>query len=577
MRRLLISGVCVLTLAAALPASAVTIAELDRIDIGALETVGFELNKDAEITIEAVGLRLNKSRDLSAYAWIIDSDTRDLVWEMKSRRTDRLRHSDYLRDTHDTEMLPAGRYELYYYAASGWNIEGGWDGVKVILDGVFSGDWEDFDELQDEVDECYVTLTSDELSESNISQFTPDGGLPNALIRHNALGDSEYIRSGFKLDRDMSLKIYALVEYPRGYREPVDYCWVVNNDTRERVWTVTKWDTEHAGGGRKNQVFNEEVEFEAGSYTLHVVTDDSHSYEEFNVAPPYDPINWGVTILPGSNFQASAFHLIDPPDRGRALIDFTRARDDDYFEQSFKLSKETELEVYAIGEYSSSDRGFVDYGAIYDAASALPVFEMTKRNTEHAGGGEKNRMFDGTITLPAGTYTAVYRTDGSHSYRDWNTSPPYDVRSYGMSIYPTSNTDESAFKAISEEEVQLAENILARIIRVGDDERRRARFTLDKESRIRIYALGEGTGGRMYDFAYIIDEETGRDVWEMTWRRTEHAGGASKNRVFNDVIRLPSGTYEVVYESDDSHSFAEWNSTPPRDPRNWGVTITLEE
>ena len=60
----------------------------------------------------------------------------------------------------------------------------------------------------------------------------------------------------------------------------------------------------------------------------------------------------------------------------------------------------------------------------------------------------------------------------------------------------------------------------------------------------------------------------------MTYRKTDRAGGARKNRLFDDEIYLKAGTYQVIYESDDSHSFEEWNSRPPDDPFNWGITIT---
>ena len=51
------------------------------------------------------------------------------------------------------------------------------------------------------------------------------------------------------------------------------------------------------------------------------------------------------------------------------------------------------------------------------------------------------------------------------------------------------------------------------------------------------------------------------------------AGGARKNRLYDDEIRLPAGTYKAVYRTDGSHSFEDWNADQPRDPWNWGMTI----
>jgi hypothetical protein len=279
-------------------------------------------------------------------------------------------------------------------------------------------------------------------------------------------------------------------------------------------------------------------------------------------------------VLPGRDFNPSAFKVVDVPAQDEALIELTRVRDGEFHEQSFRLSAETRLHVYAIGEMSNSRKEFADYGAIQDAATGDVVWEMTFRNTDHAGGADKNRMFDGIVTLAAGMYTAFYVTDGSHAYGGWNASPPFDRRSYGLSIYPAGDSRPPGFELVSGQDLLAGTDVLARVIRVGDDERRRARFTLDKDGWVHIYALGEGSDGRMYDYAYIIDLDRDRDVWEMTYRRTDRAGGAKKNRLYDDEIKLSAGEYEVVYESDGSHSFDRWNASPPKDPLNWGVTVS---
>ena len=64
----------------------------------------------------------------------------------------------------------------------------------------------------------------------------------------------------------------------------------------------------------------------------------------------------------------------------------------------------------------------------------------------------------------------------------------------------------------------------------GRGQNLRHAFSLEEDSRIRIYAIGEGMGDEMYDYAWIENAETGQDIWKMTYRDTEHAGGARKNR-----------------------------------------------
>ena len=59
----------------------------------------------------------------------------------------------------------------------------------------------------------------------------------------------------------------------------------------------------------------------------------------------------------------------------------------------------------------------------------------------------------------------------------------------------------------------------------------------------------------------------------MTYRATEAAGGAAKNRRFDGTITLPAGAYTLRYETDDSHSFGSWNATPPDEPDMYGITL----
>ena len=117
--------------------------------------------------------------------------------------------------------------------------------------------------------------------------------------------------------------------------------------------------------------------------------------------------------------------------------------------------------------------------------------------------------------------------------------------------------------------VELVERL--RAFRCGSDNPKTL-FTQTIECSIQVYDLGEGEGGDMYDFAWI-ENDRDRVVWEMTLRNTERAGGARKNRLFNDTVSLEAGEYTVHYESDGSHSFAGWNADPPRDSWSWGVTV----
>lgn len=579
--RVILSVAAVMLVLGVASAHATTLAELDHPYHGELTSVGIELTKPGEVTIDAVGLRVPYSSSLSVYAWLIDSDTRKPVWILRRSGSRRDREADrksskLLVHGEKTEFLEKGRYELYMFAGDSWGVNIGSTGKDFLgfLGDVFDDESFDDYDLDDYFDKCYVRVESDELTAGDVKKFEIDGSMPGALVQFNRMGDNEYVHQAFHLDHDMNIKIYALVEHPQGYKTPVDFGWIVNSATGERVWQPDRWNTERAGGGRKNRKFDDEIRLTKGDYVLHFVTDDSHSWERFNMNPPYDPINWGVTLLPGVDFDPAAFHLVEDTESDKPLVDFTRARDNEYLTQAFELKKPARIRIEAIGEYSERDRNFVDYGWIENAADGEPVWEMTEDNTAYAGGADKNRMFEGTIELPAGKYVANYVTDDSHSYRSWNAGQPYDVRAYGLALYPTKDFDYNSFARLNESDLEKSTDVLAKIVRVGDHARRTDRFTLDKESKVHIYALGEGRSGQMYDYAWIENDRNGDVVWEMTYRRTDPAGGADKNRRCDQTITLEPGNYAVHYVSDGSHSFGDWNAAPPRDQRNWGVTVT---
>ena len=246
-------------------------------------------------------------------------------------------------------------------------------------------------------------------------------------------------------------------------------------------------------------------------------------------------------------------------------------RNSDYLSQGFSLKKDARLRVYAIGERDNSRRSMADYGTIMDASTREKVWTMDVDRTSHAGGASKNQYIDEIITLPRGNYVVTYTTDDSHTYDDWNSDPPYDKEHYGITVMGVGEKwDPSIVSKYTEERDK---NLIAQIIRPGDNVDASRPFTLDKATRLRVYAIGEGMGREMDDYGWIEDARTGTVVWEMTYRMTFHAGGDRKNRMVNTTILLDRGDYRLRYKSDDSHSFGDWNADPPDDQQYWGITL----
>ena len=532
---------------------------------------GFELNKDQEIQIETTAFFAEGRKNHNVFltnAWILDSESREIVWEMADYYPKKRRHEKI--EINESVKLKKGKYELYYSSFpyfDNWDIEGIGDLIHVIFDGIFDRDHRD-----DEYSRFKISIYGDgkQLSKDEIHELHNRIN-EKAIVALNSMRDDRYEKRGFTLDREMDLRIYALGEIQEDGN--YDYGWIIDADTREKVWNMDYENTFHAGGAKKNRMVDEVISLPAGNYAAIFVTDGSHSIRRWNSPPPYDALFWSITIHAEDQSMAnyaSRFDYEDPPLQN-VIVELTRMRDDEYQSKGFSLKEDMNIRVYALGE--GRDGEMYDYGWIENAKTHKKVWKMRYRNTEHAGGGNKNRLYDDVIYLEKGNYILYYTTDGSHSYRDWNSSAPFDRKSWGITLMATDkNFDPDKVTEYNETE---DEDALVQMVRMRDDEYEKQRFSLDEDSEIHIYAIGEGRDGRMYDYGWIENAETGRIVWEMTYRKTEHAGGARKNRMFNDTIFLKEGDNIVYYENDGSHSYRDWNSRPPHHPKSWGITLNL--
>ena len=113
--------------------------------------------------------------------------------------------------------------------------------------------------------------------------------------------------------------------------------------------------------------------------------------------------------------------------------------------------------------------------------------------------------------------------------------------------------------------------VIAQLVEVLDNEDKSVAFSVAGSQNVRIFAIGEADGGQMFDYGWIEDDKGSR-VWEMQATKTEHAGGAGKNRKVDVQITLPAGNYKLRYKTDDSHAFDHWNALPP-DINFWGIAL----
>lgn len=553
--------------------------ELKKVDDSQIYLAGFRLNSSKTLPIHVLGAGGEKELkrvssphhgdtfNLFTYAWILDANSREMVWRMRLKDSEKDWWNKWNVEYEGEIDLPEGEYELYFSMVKPtvFALEDEYMSLEKMWKKMFgAGSW-----WEDHSEEWFCRLKNVDVAidRREVEEYHED--LKNqAVINLTDLGDRAYEGRGFSLQESMEVEIYGIGEGFEG--EMYDYGWILDANTRRRVWEMFEPRSDYAGGGIKNRLFQTSIKLDAGDYLVYFKTDDNHSDEEWNANPPYDPYFWGLTLFAEDpDFDPSMITKFDVEDESMdAIVDLTRMGDNEYEKQAFLVKTTGEYRVYALGE--GQDGHMYDYAWITDARTGRMVWKMRYRDTKHGGGAHKNREVEKYITLEPGEYIAHFQTDGSHSYEDWNMRRPRDPELWGLSIYPVGAASET--ELLRDSEINK-DYILAELVRIGDDEYVRKQFELDKPTRVRVYCIGEGEWDEMYDYGWIKMTETGRIVWKMRYDRTEHAGGAKKNRKVDMVLSLDPGNYIVYYKTDDSHSFLDWNSPPPYDEEKWGITV----
>ena len=377
---------------------------------------GFEITRPTSVEVYAIG-ELRRDGDFD-FGWIMNADTRKHVWTMTYAGTDPAGGAAKNRMAHETLQLKPGHYVAYFVCDDSHSPDD-WNNVPAT-DPEFWG----------------MTLrVADRAARASVKPYdyepVPAG---QTIVSMIGIHDDEMRSAGFALRRPMDVHIYALGE---GTSDKMsDYAWIVDEESHKRVWGMRYEDTEHAGGAEKNRLFDGTVHLDAGNYLVYYRSDDSHSYNDWNGAPPAEERYWGISIFPASGrlnpADVGPFMRTRGDGTNTTLAQLNHMGDDEDARTPLRLAVATRVRVLAVGEGRGGD--MYDYAWIEDA-NGRTVWKMKYDETEPAGGSDKNRSFDGVIALPAGEYVLRYRSDGSHSYNDWNSDPPDDPESWGIAVF----------------------------------------------------------------------------------------------------------------------------------------------
>ncbi len=568
----LLLSLCFVSVSSAGAAGQAALVEIDSIDTGELEVLGFELDEDQDVRVIATDLEARKHFGELTTAWILETGTRRVVWTMGDAEP--VRKHDGFRDYDEALFLKAGVYEAYYATYADeyeLNEDEGWwrsagRAVRRFTERKIFGR-EDYEDAVDEL-KLIVRGRGKALDEDDLERHH-ERMRQEALVALAPLGDDEDEERAFVLEKPVEIEIYAVGEVSHG--EGYDYGWIVDTKRRRKVWTFDQDNSRRAGGSVKNRTVRQSLRLAPGRYAVFFVTDGSHSAEEWNALPPRDPAFWGLTLWikeGAGKLHARTVDYRDLPDE-QLVVEAARLGNGAHESRGITLTEAMDVRVYAIGEGFKG--GMADYGWILDARTRERIWTMDYERTLRAGGSEKNRLADEILRLEAGSYLVVFVTDGSHAYPDWNAKPPRHQERWGITLFAASEDfDPSTVRAYEEQE---DESILARITQAESGCHEKRRFSLDVETRIAVFALGEGLGGKMSDYGWIEETGSGEVIWKMTYPVTEKAGGAAKNRAFHGTLTLEAGEYTLHYRTDDSHAFGDWNSSPPHDPEAWGIQV----
>ncbi len=238
---------------------------------------GFVLDRPTEVEWYAEGeLRADAEFDSG---WIIDADTREVVWKLTWRLSAPAGGAQKNRFARIARTLPPGRYAAIY-ATDDSHDPGAWNAAPPHDPDAWG----------------LVLRVADPAARAAVKTFAYQHVPERAVIVDlTRIGNSESRTHGFTLRAPMDVRVYAIGE---GRDDRMfDYGWITNAATDQRVWEMRYADTEHAGGDPKNRMVDRVIHLDKGDYVVHYVSDDSHAYHDWNAAAPSDARHWGITVL----------------------------------------------------------------------------------------------------------------------------------------------------------------------------------------------------------------------------------------------------------------------------------------
>ncbi|NND72602.1 MAG: hypothetical protein HKN43_13580 [Rhodothermales bacterium] len=554
---------------------------INRVEPSELKHVAFSLDAPVTFAVEAVGslasVDARDAEDLAVYGWILDRNSRTVVWKMQDTR---IRRNQTLATVEDTLTLASGTYDMYF-TSYGNLVDPGRRGQ--ILGVAFGDDWiADADEWRlllnvvDDESEQHVTVLSKK-DESTAVDGATGQKVFWATGPVSSKGTKQHI---FEVVESVTIEVYAVGEY---CSSGCDWGGIIDYATGDTLWQLELINSKAAGGMQENISFRGDVSLERGTYRAFYESDRGHLFGDWYANPPFDPSGWGMTISLKSSADSRRVQTFDPWTQREPLMSITQVGSDENRRIPFSVSDTVSVLVYAVGEMNGSGSRY-DFATIRNVTTGDKYWEMTYKESEPAGGYETNRKSVVVLDLVPGRYELAYQTDGSHDYDRFSNGEPDNPDRWGVTVFAFD--EASAQEAISVQRVEVAQpvpegndfefdagEVVVNATQLGNDVSIMRALSIADLSLVRIVAVGEISSGGQYDYGWIENTESGNVVWEMTRRNTVHAGGDDHNRRFEGVVELTPGEYIVHFKTDFTHAFGDFGDGAPDNPAEWGIRV----
>ena len=136
------------------------------------------------------------------------------------------------------------------------------------------------------------------------------------------VGDYQDLKKDFSIEKKTNILLVSVGEgLPDGASIMVDYGWLTDskNDTLFIHYSVMD-GSKYLNGVAKNRIAIKTLTLNPGSYKLHYISDDSHSYGKWNANPPADSTLWGIQAFEISDNEMNKINKLIENDESKPSI-----------------------------------------------------------------------------------------------------------------------------------------------------------------------------------------------------------------------------------------------------------------